>query len=285
MMELQIYSPTEDQFVKAIEWNYEELKTQIKNELAKYSQLVYTEDSVKNAKETVATLRRFKTAIEDKRKSIKAKCLEPYVEFESKVKEITKLVDQPIEAIAGQIDIFEAKRKAEKIDGLREYFDTQVSDLEASGFVTFEQIENPRWVNVSYAEKTAREEIDAAITQVIKDIGVIESMSSDYIFEMKETYKNTLSLESALAKEAELRQQAERKAAYEKAKQVEVELINQEAPTPEAPTPPERSQQKNTAVKATCRVFSLSFKVTGLETDLMALSDYLKSSNLTVEKI
>jgi len=47
-MELVIYSPTPEDFVKAIEWNHDELKTALTNELEKYRHLVFTPETVKD---------------------------------------------------------------------------------------------------------------------------------------------------------------------------------------------------------------------------------------------
>ena len=50
-----------------------------------------------------ATLNNFKAAIEDKRKEIKKKCLEPYNAFEADIKELTALIDKPMLAIDAQV--------------------------------------------------------------------------------------------------------------------------------------------------------------------------------------
>ena len=62
-MELKIYSPAEDGFIKKIEWNYEELKKEIEARSAEYAASVYTDDSIKNAKADSAQLNKFKDAL------------------------------------------------------------------------------------------------------------------------------------------------------------------------------------------------------------------------------
>ena len=49
-MELKIYNPQEEGFLKEIDWNYEELKTEIQGKANDYMNLVYTADQVKDAK-------------------------------------------------------------------------------------------------------------------------------------------------------------------------------------------------------------------------------------------
>jgi len=49
-MELKIYNPSEENgFLKAIEWNYEELKAELSQKLEDYKGLVYTEEQIKEA--------------------------------------------------------------------------------------------------------------------------------------------------------------------------------------------------------------------------------------------
>lgn len=71
-MELKIYNPSEENgFLKAIEWNYEELKAELSQKLEDYKGLVYTEEQIKEAKADRAKLNALATAIDSKRKEIK----------------------------------------------------------------------------------------------------------------------------------------------------------------------------------------------------------------------
>lgn len=70
-MELKIYNPQADGFLKAIDWNFEELKEEITKKSSDYLNLVYSDDQIKDAKQDRANLRKLVTALEDKRKEIK----------------------------------------------------------------------------------------------------------------------------------------------------------------------------------------------------------------------
>lgn len=70
-MEFKIYNPQEDGFLQKIDWNYEELKTEIQKKANDYMNLVYTADQIKDAKKDRANLRKFVTALENKRKTRK----------------------------------------------------------------------------------------------------------------------------------------------------------------------------------------------------------------------
>ena len=56
-MELKIISPQEGGFVKEIQWNNEELKAEIAEKMRDYTGLVFTEDTIKDAKTQVLVLK------------------------------------------------------------------------------------------------------------------------------------------------------------------------------------------------------------------------------------
>ena len=50
-MELKIYNPQEDGFVQKIEWNYEELKAEVSIAADEYAASVYTDETIKQARQ------------------------------------------------------------------------------------------------------------------------------------------------------------------------------------------------------------------------------------------
>lgn len=70
-MELKIMSPQEEGFIKEIQWNHEELKAEIAAKMNDYNSLVFTEETIKEAKADRANLRKLKEAFETERKRIK----------------------------------------------------------------------------------------------------------------------------------------------------------------------------------------------------------------------
>lgn len=55
----------------AINFNFEELKNEITTKSELYKNMVYTDDTIKTAKEDRASLNKFIKALEDKRKEVK----------------------------------------------------------------------------------------------------------------------------------------------------------------------------------------------------------------------
>ena len=106
-MELKIYNPQEEGFLKEIDWNYEELKIEIQGKANDYMNLVYTADQVKDAKKDRANLNKFVEALESKRKEIKKQITEPYSAFEKQEKELVGIVNKAISNIDTQIKGYE----------------------------------------------------------------------------------------------------------------------------------------------------------------------------------
>ena len=112
MIEFKIVSP--QNFVKIIEFNYEELKNWITEQVEQYKGLAYTDETIKNAKEDRAKLNKFKESIDNARKDVKKRYLEPYNQFEDKVKTLLALIEEPTKAIDQQVKAYEEQKKAEK---------------------------------------------------------------------------------------------------------------------------------------------------------------------------
>ena len=85
-MEFKLIAP--DTFVKVIEFNYDDLQKWITEQVEKYQGLTYTDETIKNAKEDRAALNKFKERIDAARKDVKKRYLEPYNNFEEKVKSL-----------------------------------------------------------------------------------------------------------------------------------------------------------------------------------------------------
>ena len=190
-MELVIYTPTEDQFIKEISFNAEEIKAELAQRLEKYNGLVYNEENIKEAKTDRANLNKFKDAIEGKRKEMKKMCLAPYETFEIKIKEITAMIDKPILAIDSQVKGFEQIKKEEKLNGIKLFYADRVGDLKQ--LVLFDRIYNPKWLNATYKESVIEKEIIDLLTKVESDLQVIaELQSAEYELQIKDTYLKKL---------------------------------------------------------------------------------------------
>lgn len=216
-MELKIYNPTEEGFIKEILWNHTEIKNEVAEKVKHYANLVYTDDQIKDAKSDRATLNKFVKALEDKRKEIKKQCLEPYEKFEAQMKEIIAIVNEPIAMIDSQVKEYEELKKSEKLANIQAYFD----EKNTYDFLKLDDIMNHKWLNASVSMKSVQEAIDERFLQVAKDIATLSTLP-EFGFEVTEVYKTTLDVNKAINEAKRMSEIAKAKAEQEAQKQEEV---------------------------------------------------------------
>lgn len=220
-MELKIYNPQEDGFLKSIDWNFEDLKAEITQKSNEYMNLVYSDDQIKEAKKDRAALNKLISALEAKRKEIKKQVMIPYEDFEKKEKELVGIIRQAVENIDSQIKGYEEGLRQEKLKKVKEIYKEVIGDLDRT--VPFERIFRDAWLNASTTLKSVKEEIAAIYAKVDADLKVINKESSTYSYEMKEEYLKTFDLSAAMAKKQELEETARKKALFEEQKRKEAE--------------------------------------------------------------
>ena len=217
-----------------IDFNFEDLKDALTAELELYKNLVFTEDTKADAKKTVAELRKLKKQISDKRIEVKKLYMQPYTDFEAKVKELDKLINEPITFISEQIDAFEQKRIEEKRELINEIYLELVSEREdIAGYAELNRVYDSKWENASTSKKTIQEAITSYLDSVDNDIAAIESMESEYEAKALMRYKETGVLSDALLTIRQWEKQKEEilKAEYEKQAEAEADEIL-DAPEP-----------------------------------------------------
>ena len=209
---------------EVIDFNFEELKEEITNKSALYKNMVYTDETIKDAKSDRALLNKFKTALEDKRKEVKKQCLEPYNQFEKQIKELVAIIDEPVKLIGEQITEFEDREKAEKHEQITKLFDK----AGFQSFVTLEQIYDPKWLNKSVSLKSIEEELTNTVYRIGHDVTTINSLK-EYSFEALEHYKKTLDLAGAIAEGQRLADIQKRKLEHEAEVKAREELAKKQA--------------------------------------------------------
>ena len=234
----------------SIETNFEEIKAALAAGLEEYKGMVFTAESQPKAKKTVASLRKLKNAVNDRRIEIKKKFMEPYTNFEAQVKELDKLIDEPIDLISGQIEEFERRRvEAKKAMICEIYTGIMAEHGTVMEYLPLDRIYDSRWENSTTTQKAITEAITAHVEHVEKDLDTIRAMESEFEDKGLAKYKATLELSDAITamnqyqkqKEEILRRQAEeeqRKAEEEARRAAEEEqrkatLVHEEPAAPE----------------------------------------------------
>ena len=190
-MELKITGTEVEQ--KPIQFNYDELKTQITEKAELYKNMVYDENQVKEAKADRATLNKFKAALEGKRRDVKKECLKPFEEFEKQVNDLIRIIDEPIKLIDTQVKNYEEEEKQQKAIAIHELF----NEIKFPEFVSYERLFNDKWLNKTTSMSKIRVELETRAVEIEKDVKTIESLPA-FGFEAMEEYKRGLDLSKAI---------------------------------------------------------------------------------------
>lgn len=286
-MELRLISPTEDGFIERIQWNGEEIKDAVATIVSEYTCIVYSEDTVKTAKEDRATLNKLKKAIEDRRKEVKKKCLEPYELFEREVKEVIALIDEPIAMIDSQIKGFEDEQKKAKREKLVEVYEENIGDLKE--MFPFDRLFEASWLNATVTLKKASGELTDKIEKIANDLLALEkTVDEKYRTAVVAKYVQTLDGSAAMSEHyrlKELDEIAERRKAEAEQKKAETEKVAEtpqiETVNTEVEVPPviEKVQEpepiQNAEPVKECR-----FYVKCTKTQLIGLAQYMKANGI-----
>ena len=191
-----------------ISWNFADIKKRLEEELTVYQNTAYTDDTIKTAKGDVADLRKLAKAIEDRRKEVKEKCLEPYALIETQAKELTDLIEKPIQAINDQVKDYERRRKEKARAEINAFWVQKAAELpEDIREKAKKAIYDERWENATATKKSWREGIENGIRKILDEIGTIKSFASEFEEDMLTVYKDALSLQKAIQKMTELNAQ------------------------------------------------------------------------------
>lgn len=283
-MELKIISPQEDGFIKEIRWNNEELKAEISEKMQEYKSLVFTAETIQDAKKDRAKLNKLRNAFEDERKKVKNRCMKPYEKFERQVEELTALIDEPIQLIDSQIKEVEENRKAQKRKEIEELF----SGIGFQTFVTLEKIWDGKWLNVSVPMSRIEEQMKTRMYQIGNDVMTIKNLP-EFSFEALEVYKKSLDLTMAIQEGQRLSEIQKRKAAYEeeqRRKAAEEAAKLQRASSPKKSAVVKKKQDmKKPEEMAEPKIMKLDFRVWGTEEQIMGLRQYLIDNKIKFGKV
>ena len=207
-MELRVEPVT---FPEVNQFNYEELKAEITSKVEMYKNLVYTgSDQIKDAKADRAALNKLIKAMSDERIRIKKDCLKPYDEFERKIRELTDIVNEPVQLIDKQIKEYEQTLKEEKRKEIEALFET----IGFQAFVKLEMIWDEKWLNASVSMKSIEDAMRARLNEISTAVFTLNKLP-EFGFEALELYKETLDLPKAIEKAQHMSEIAKKKAQYE----------------------------------------------------------------------
>lgn len=276
-LEIRVSSPTDDAFVEHIVWNADEIAKEVAEKVGYYKNLVYTEDQVAEAKKDRAKLRKFVTALKDKDREIKDRCLAPYEEFHNQMQKIILLVEEPAELIDKRVKEYEEGQKRQKLAAINDLF-------EKKGFqpwVSLEKIMNPKWMNKTCSMK----QIDADMTTIQHKIGedilLINGQKEGMQAALSE-YKRSMDVSASIAAaqrymEAKRAEEELTQAMNAEPVQADAEPMQKPVPTP---TPAPVVYQDGTPVRK-----EIMFKVLVTREEMEKLNRFLLDNHYTFRQI
>lgn len=241
-----------------------------------YSNIVWTEDTLTDAKEEKANVNKFKDKVAEFRKNIIAEYKKPIEVFETTAKDTEKLLAETYDTINIQVKKYEDEKKEQIYQLCVDYFNEQAISKNID-FATFDQMN----VNITLGmatktgdlTKKTKEDIEAFVERIEKDIELINA--GEYVNETLVEYKQTLNAsQSILDVKRRMQQIEEEKAKQEeinKQKEIENETIKKVDETLSAPKEEEKT-------------YSVTFKVWGTIEELKRMKEYLVNGGYKYEQ-
>lgn len=292
---------------------YERIKAvgqQVETKIAELNldnQLV-TDETLKSAKNTRATLRKELAVFEEQRKFIKEQVNAPYEAFEKAYKEHIKVhYDNADSTLKDKINQVENRLREDKIARIKEFF-TELCLSQGIDFLIFERL--PLNITLSASDKSLKEQVAGFISEISKGLQLIDSLKEpdEFKAEMLTEYKQTLDIARAIQgaqyrrqqREAELQRIEAQRLAAEQARlaaeararetaplQAPAQVTNEAQPAapvqPAEPVQPEPVQEATQAVQEDeNEIVQASFTVIGTRAQLKALKQYIVSNNIQI---
>ncbi len=176
--------------------NFEEIKTYLASRLEAYQNLVYSEDSLKQAKADKNELNRLKKALDERRKEIKRVYMEPYLAIEAQIKELTAMIDGPLGEIDSFVKGMQAAEKEAKRQEIKKFYDSIAAPLGnlAESLFDSSAFFNPKWENASTRAKVWQDEVREKVAQAASDLRTIQQTGSKHIPALVNRYLETMDL-------------------------------------------------------------------------------------------
>lgn len=193
MSELQVIITQEP---GRIGFNFEQLKEQLSAKMAQYQGAVFTEESKTIARAELAGLRKLKESVDKRRKEVKSQCLLPYEQFESQVKELQAIIDEPIKLIDRQLKEMEAERIRKRREAVKKLWEKTVQDN--AEYLPLDEIYDKKWDNATTSLKNIEKDLQALTEKTRQELQILDSSQSDVKDEAMGMYKKDRDLAKAL---------------------------------------------------------------------------------------
>lgn len=255
-----------------------ELKGKIEERTAIASQVVVTEENLKEIKKLRAELNKEFAAAESDRKALLKQVSEPIDRFKAAYNDF---VAQPYKKadsdLKSKIDTVTAALIDEKSEKLKTYFEEYASEFKVD-FVKFENL--PIKVTQSATMTSLKNQVNEYVNKTVEDVEAIRQLPEGEQPEVMAEYKKELNLSVVLAQYHERKRRAEEEKAHlearkeqEKQETVRIERVMETTPVI---VPAEPKEEK---------IYRTTFRVQGTKSQLLKLREFLKENDIKWETV
>ncbi len=278
-LELVVAEGFEAQLPKEIPCNIEEIIKALDEEvLPKYLSRLYSDDQLSEARADHATLKKWVDAVDGARKQYEKIYTKPFKEFKDKIKLATDRVQTAMRKVNEQIAVIEGKAKSRNREFCLAYFESVVGDLKY--IITYEQIEDAKWYNLSVKDTERKKAIDEKLTKIRSDLNLIDyyAKQDENMELVRVFYLRNFDLSGAVAAVNEINDDKDRISAVLRA--------NRPVETNREQGRSETRDERETALKPNDEaIFTIRFEVEGTEKELVALKKFLKENGIEYKAI
>ena len=195
-------------------FNYEELRAAVLAKAAEYEAAVYTDETVKLARDDRAKLNRLRKALNAERIRLEREYMKPFAQFKAQVDELIAIIDRPVQAIDQQIRAIEDERENAKMEEIKAHWQEALQAGKVPTGVSLVLVFERKWLNATMPMTAVKKAMYAKLEKMAADLAVLRALPS-YTLDAEQTYLTTLDLAQAISEANEAQQIAERHAAYE----------------------------------------------------------------------
>lgn len=261
----------------AILSNADEVRRQLSDALEKHRNLVVTEDTVDDAKSTLANLRKQMDLIDSQRKDVKKNWDKPLKAFEGDVKKLVEEFTAVINPIADQVKSFEEAEKRNKENALRLAYETEIGE-EHLRYRPWESVFDPKWTNRTAKRDKIVDELKQIAERIKNEVAAIRAMNTPFEISALDHYAKCHDLGEVLTYIQRLTAQSQAQASQEKPK-----TETRADVTPEPTNPTETILEPSTDEDE--ETVSIAFRVECTKPQLQKLKEFLVENKIKYGKV
>lgn len=264
-----------------IESNINQLKQQALEMKDYYSNIKFTEESLKVAKEEKTKVNKFKTMVSTFRKNIVSEFKKPIDVFENTAKDVEKICSDTYDIINAQVKKYDDEQKEKITQEIKAYFD----EYKATKNIVVEYEKANIKVNLNSSRKALKEEVKAFIDKIATDLELINSQQykEEILFEYNKSLNASEAILTVNNRMKAIEEQKVRQLEEEK-RRVEENLRQQTETTAKAldnfKTQEILQAPKIEEINKEEPTMQMTFTVTGTKTQLHGLKEFLINNNI-----